>query len=172
MYEWPDKALKEQEIARDFVKAYEMVVGSPVRKISPRENGQDPPDVELLFGDGGLVGLEITELVDHDAVVATERTGEPHFRPWSDQDLQIGITKLVTRKDRPGTWKGGPYRHHLLLIHTDEPLLTNDKELEGRLKPLRFTTSLLDAIYLMRAYDPQMTKNRVLRIQCQRQVAP
>jgi hypothetical protein len=98
MYDWPDKTQKELGIARDFNTHYETIVGCAVAKTTPREKGKDPPDIDLSFENGELVGLEITELVDEQAILATEHTNTAHYPLWPDAELHASITKLVEKR--------------------------------------------------------------------------
>ena len=118
-----------------------------------RGEGEDPPDCDAHAGDGTRIGIEITELVDGPSIEAA-RLGQPYdWKDWKGA-LLPALEKLVRRKDKPRSIKGGTYSQYVLVIFSDEPWLERDC-LEHSLAQHTFdATQLITKAFLLLSYDP------------------
>jgi hypothetical protein len=130
-FDWPVKETKEVGVVKtllDSVPADDPLAG--VREIRPCK--PDPPDVIGARGDGALVALEVTELVDqaataHNVRAARETVGQDPLermrhtvhRDWDETGLVAAVDALLREKDGK-TLNGGPFEEYVVVLHTDE----------------------------------------------------
>src|ERR1700688_2263659 len=63
-WKWPlDRTFEEAQVARGLLRYLEQAEGLVINGFRSRGN-DDPPDCEATLTDGGLMGIEVTELVD------------------------------------------------------------------------------------------------------------
>src|SRR4030042_6156411 len=75
-FEWrPDRDLEEYSVVKLFCEALEKEGKSFIdsNSIFRRGRGNDPPDCEANDLDGNLIGVEVTELVDPQAIIASQK---------------------------------------------------------------------------------------------------
>jgi hypothetical protein len=65
---WPDKAVKEWGIAKSLEESLQADHRLFFSDLRPREPNSDPPDCEALGLDGSRIAIEVTELVDREAI--------------------------------------------------------------------------------------------------------
>src|SRR5215471_444590 len=97
-FDWPDKGVKEWDITCELLRS--MHAGGDYRftdNFDPLDD--DWPDCVIRDRDGAQVGIEITELVDQEAVAMCER-GMNVYRVWSDQAIREKIAQILQSKDR------------------------------------------------------------------------
>jgi len=117
-----------------------------------RASAFDPPDVLAETMHGALVGFELRELVDQEAIELNER-GKEVYRDWTTSEVIQELQKIIQEKDTK-KYIGGPYEKLILVIPTAEPVLTH-----WQLKPVLDTyefnqTNQLQKAYLLFQYDP------------------
>jgi len=142
-WSWPDRPIEELGIASSILRQ----AGLNVAGIVSREPGQDPPDCEATL-DGRFSGVEVTELIDRQTLEQSLR-GPEVYLVWDQNALLSALQCRIDAKDRP--WKGGPYRCHVLVIHTNEFSL--DRETVARfLKGATFRARLLTHVFFGLSY--------------------
>jgi len=152
----PNRDLEELGIVKRFCEALEKEEESFLDSttIISRGHGNDPPDCEAKNFYGDLVGIEVTELVDPDAIVALKKNQVYEWAEWSETKLIDAINNRLDVKDTPSRIRGGPYANYILIIHTDEPVLNVDYA-KALLKEYRFSKRILiDRAFLFIFYDP------------------
>jgi hypothetical protein len=113
----------------------------------------DPPDVIAETTDGSLVGFEVRELVDKEAVELNER-GKAVYRDWNNSEVIQELQNIIDEKDSK-KYIGGPYERLILVIPTDEPVLAL-KQLKPVLERHEFNQPRqLHEVYLLFSYDPE-----------------
>lgn len=163
-FDWPDKSAKERGIAQTFVEELERTHGSTFKFGKQHPGGANhAPDFQLNTTKGEIWGVEITELVSQDCVHEAKR-GKSTLAAWSDQDLAQTLQRIVARKDRPENVRGGPYERYILLVHSDEPMLSAER-LPGVLRSLELKTQLIDQIYVLLSYDPRAQRYPLLSLE-------
>jgi len=129
---------------------------------NPRASKSDPPDVIAKTIEGATVGFEVRELVDQKAVELNER-GKAVYRDWTDSEVVKEVQKIIDEKDSK-KYIGGPFEKLIIVIPTDEPLLT-----VRLLKPVldkhefRQPRQLHEA-YLLFSYDPNTKSYPYVRL--------
>jgi len=130
-FDWPTKATKELGIVEDLIDA----VPGHLALIAVRR-GPDPPDAVGEREGGGLVAIEVTELVDekvtgHNVRAMRGSVGEDPLkrmsklllRDWDKAGIVAAVGERLRAKDGV-TLKGGPYEEYVVALHTDEPMLS------------------------------------------------
>jgi len=152
-FDGPDKSLKEWGIAQTFLEELQRNGGPKIRCGKQHPGGANhAPDFQIITADGGIWGVEITELVSQKAIEATKR-GEEVFADWSDAQLIAQFDAIIAKKDDSSNVKGGPYDRYVLLAHVDEPILTQER-LETALGGRTLRTRLIDELYVLMSYQP------------------
>jgi hypothetical protein len=132
-FDWPVKATKEFRITVTLLDS----VGEALAIESVRPGYPDPPDVVGIQGDGSLVAIEVTELVDeeviaHNVHTMRETEGEDFiergkrlvYRDWDKPGLIEAVGALLSEKDVKRL-NGGPFARYVVALHTDEMALTH-----------------------------------------------
>lgn len=143
------KTLAECGIVDDLLRSLE-AVGRP-HYCRARPSGANWPDCEADLTAGGIVGIEVTELVDAEIL---SKGKVP--TPWSREKLVEAIQERIRAKDF-GAFHGGRYDEVLLLIHTDEFYLTPPETIRA-LDGVSFQLphGNLDSAYLLFSYWPEL----------------
>jgi hypothetical protein len=150
---WPVRAIAEWGIANAFSESAASEAGFPLRELQARQPGDDPPDCEGIDAEGRHIGIEVTELVDGDAIARARRTGDNVWSTWDTPRIRAALDHLLTEKDSK-TLHGGPYDEYLVLIHTDEPALTFE-QIEAAVFGHSFPNLLqVQRAYILLSYDP------------------
>ena len=151
-FEWHkrEKSIKEKGAVESLLESLSRDGAARYQKLRASEN--DPPDVLAETLDGDSVGFEVRELVDQSAIELSEK-GKEVYRDWTNSDVIQEIQKIIDEKDTKD-YIGGPYKKLILVIPTDEPVLTH-----RHLKPVLDThefkqTRQLHEAYLLFSYDP------------------
>jgi hypothetical protein len=147
-WEWHDKPVKELVIAREAFEA------AQIRITSLKTRGsEDPPDCEAVLG-VLRVGIEITELVDQQAIERFKRTKRAYdWADWPREKFVAALKDRIDAKDVPTKVNGGPYDRYFLVIHCDEPLLPS-QTVGSYLKGFNVATRLIDEILVILSYQP------------------
>lgn len=163
-FDWPEKGIKEWGVVQKFKEEFEKEHGSVIASEMQHPGGYEhlAPDYQLNMTTGEIWGIEITELVNQQAIEKTKR-GQNVFALWPDDELQLSFRKLVAGKDKPENVSGGPYSWYVLLVHVDECMLPADR-LSAVLGMMIFDTRLIDEIYVLVSYDPGTQRYPLLRI--------
>lgn len=153
-FEWykREKNIKEVGVVESLLESIS-TQGSHIYK-NLRASKEDPPDCLAETGNGAMVGFEVRELVDRDAIELNEK-GRGVYRDWTNDEVVQELQKIIDEKDSKN-YIGGPYEKMILVIPTDEPVLTY-----GQLKPVldirEFKpTKQLHEVYLLFSYDPEI----------------
>jgi hypothetical protein len=152
-FEWfrKEKSIKEAGVVRSLIESMMKHNSPSYRNI--RASNADPPDCYAETLDGALVGFEVRELVDQEAVELNER-GKEVYRDWTTPEIVQELQKIIEEKDSKN-YVGGPYEKLLLVIPTAEPVIT-DRQLRPVLESHEFhQTKQLHEAYLLFQYDPE-----------------
>lgn len=132
---------------------------------SIRGRGNDPPDLEALTLEGEKLAIEVTELVDGQAIQRDKFVRDQQNSTWQDR-LSVAVSwddasiigevqKLIKAKDgKFNKLLGGPYRGgYCVVIFTDEPDLSPEK-LQGVLQGATFLAENISRCLLLIGYQP------------------
>ena len=164
-FDFPDKRVKEEALARLLANALMEKGHIPKRQTSVISRKDDPPDCEIIVQDGERIGVEITELVDQEAIEEFKRSGDSltNHSEWSNAKFVDRVSKIVKRKDDPHRVNGGPYDRYILLLHTDEAEL-NAEQVEKMAESLSINTLTIDEVWILVSYDPNRNGYPMIQI--------
>lgn len=154
-FDYPDKDTKEWRVCSALFEAMKKQGVKSLGIPDSLGKGSDPPDCQLQTLDNKLIGIEATELVCGKSIQKSKANELIFDNPWNQERLHTTLTERINSKDKAQI-KGGPYDSYFLLIYTDEPDLNKyslSNLLEGWSPP---KTQLIDKIYLLLSYDPQL----------------
>jgi len=162
-FDWPEKNLKEWGIVQTFKEEIERDGGPLIASCLQHPGGHEhlAPDYQLTTHGGEVWGVEITELVNRQAIERTKR-GQDVFALWPDDELQAKFRELVAKKDQPAKVSGGPYHRYVLLVHVDECMLPAER-ISAVLATTTLETRLIDEIYILLSYDPGTQRYPLLK---------
>ena len=162
-FDWPVKETKELGVVRTLIDQTD--ANASLRLLDVRPGRPDPPDAIGTRNDGAPVAVEVTELVDQDVTahnvrVMRQSVGEDFIergkklehRVWDAAGLIAAVQALLRDKDGK-TLNGGPFAQYVVVIHTDEMMLTHvdaAEWLRGHLFP--DMRQITDA-YILFSYD-------------------
>jgi hypothetical protein len=113
---WPKKPVVERGVVRELLNS--MHHDGDMRYQNARSVNDDWPDCEVDDDLGNTVAVEVTELVDEEAIRTAERD-EMDFSYQTDGEIKEKVSKILARKNLKSS-HGGLYRKVILVIHTDE----------------------------------------------------
>ncbi|MDX1508247.1 MAG: hypothetical protein R3358_08200 [Woeseiaceae bacterium] len=163
-FEWLDKQGKELGIAQEFVVALERVAGPVAEHV---KLGDDPPDIAISLQNGGQISLEITELVNQEAIEAQLSGSADYSRQifdWDDQKIVSRITKRVREKEMKCRAMASGDSKLALLLHTDEPILSEKDVQEAIQKLGPIESDVFNEIWLIFSYDPKTSSFPLIRL--------
>ncbi len=152
-FEWFDKGQKELGIVETLLQsvAFKGAETFLNLSISPK----DPPDCIAEDQSGNLIGFEVRELVDEEAVRLNAQ-GKEVYRNWEVNEVVKELESIIVEKDSK-TFHGGPYKRLILVIHTDE-FVINFQTLKPVLEIHEFKkTNQISEVYLLFSYDPEIS---------------
>lgn len=153
-FEWSDKGQKELGIVETLLQSVAFQGAETFRnlRISPK----DPPDCIAEGQSGNLIGFEVRELVDEEAVRLNAQ-GKEVYRNWTVDEVIKELESIIVEKDYK-TFHGGPYKKLILVIHTDEFVL-DFQTLKPVLETHEFRkTNKIAEAYLLFSYDPEIER--------------
>lgn len=151
-FDWPRKDVKELGIVEMLFKSMELQGIHTFQNL--RISRKDPPDCIAEDQSGNLIGLEVSEFVDEEAVRLNAQ-GKDVYRDWTIDEVVKQLEIIITEKDSK-TFHGGPYKKLILVIHTDE-FVINFQTLKPVLETHEFgKTNQITETYLLFSYDPEI----------------
>jgi hypothetical protein len=149
-WEWPNKAVKELGVVKDLLTS--MNQAGIIHYKNPRPVKDDWPDCTVEDEQGQLIAIEVTELVDEEAIQRSQR-GQPVYGRWEDRDILNAVHNILLKKDQKSC-HGSLYASVTLVIHTDESEL-NARRLFPLIRSGRFPhLSNIKEAYIICSYDP------------------
>jgi hypothetical protein len=122
----------------------------------------DPPDVVVQLG-SLRYGIEVTEIVDQDAVeraVRRKKQGLPveyDWAAWNSAKLSEALLQIVGRKDKKLAANSERYDELLLAFVTDEDMI--DPTLAAAVSAnLHFVANYINRAFVVLSYDPRADK--------------
>lgn len=149
------KGIAEEAIAEEFAPSFEKSYGVTVKKIV---QGDDPPDIVFEADRGKRYGIELTELVNKAAITAKIKNDDALYSRellnWNQQNTCERIESLLNAKQLAAENVSGLYERYIVLIHTDETMLTSNqvsRYVSGHTWP---QYSNIDDAYIICSYEP------------------
>lgn len=161
-FEFYDKNIKERGIAEEFMEALCKSLCLEITDVKQHPNGENKaPDIEFTFG-AEKWGVELTELVDQTAIEQVQK-GTLSVANWSEAHLAECIKRRIDAKGKVNWGGDDAYDCYVLLLHTDEPQIT-EQRLEDVLQQCTFGTKLIDRAFVLMSYDPTKSEYPLLSI--------
>jgi len=152
----PNRDLEEWGVVQSLKEAFERE-GRPFRyqQLKVRGRSNDPPDCEAQDEAGRRIAIEVTELVDAEAICAFKAGRVYEWANWTKETFLSSLTRIIGRKDaRFPCLKEPPYEGgYELIVFTDEPMLSRER-VEAWLPATIFRTNHLSRVILLLGYDP------------------
>lgn len=172
-FQWPpDRDREELGIVQELAASLDAIGAGFFRDAVSRGRPNDPPDCEAIDGAGSRIALEVTELVDGEAIkafLASKRekmsSGQVDSVPdwgvdWDLAKFEAAVGGLLAAKDRRHSeLKGGPYPGgYVVVIYSDEAMLPTPV-VEAFAQQARFQglTSIARA-FIVLSYDPEIKR--------------
>ncbi len=153
-FSWPvNRQLEEWAIVDSLKESLEKANAVFFNALVVRGRGNDPPDCEAVLLDGGKLGIEVTELVDAEAIQAHKNGNTGHRAEWNRHKLIKAINARLKVKDIAKNIKGGPYDQYILVIHTGEPVLNYDFTFPLVSNHFFQYFNVIDRAFLLMSYD-------------------
>ena len=149
-WSWLERDVAEHGVAQEWLNSISNRGCASSWRLRSRGTGHDPPDCEAESESGVRIGIEVTELVDqqHAGGAAT------NWAKWDAAKLRGHISQRLARKDDPSRVKDGPYARYIVVLFTDEPLLSANR-LRKLLDGAEFGPfKLIDAAWVLSFYVP------------------
>ncbi|KZZ75274.1 hypothetical protein A3765_10660 [Oleiphilus sp. HI0130] len=154
-YQWHDKTIKELIIGLDFFAQLEESLGERLINIEPAE---DPPDVKITTSKDRVIGVEITELVDQQAIEYSIK-GDPRYSEklvsWNKETTLAALDEIISSKNKKCNQAKENYECLVLLIFTSEPRLVSKNLMEYISGHDWQAQENIDAAYILIGYDPE-----------------
>ena len=149
-----DKEREEKGVAEEFVKWLEQQGSAQIKSI---RKGDDPPDIILETVDNKLLAVEVTELVNQEAIdsqLADDPSYLAKLLDWSAETTPFRIEKCLQRKQLAAQSISHLYHRYIVLLHTAELILVAS-ELERHIKGHEWPQFQgIDAAYVLGSYEP------------------
>ena len=125
-------------------------------EVKARGRPNDPPDCEALSPNGSRIAIEVTELLDGEAIRAFKEGRIYDWAEWSkDKFLSVLAERVAAKDQRFPDLKEPPYDGgYIVVVHTDEPELSRPT-VEGFLNGHRLARpTYIARAFLILSYDP------------------
>jgi hypothetical protein len=155
-----DRDLEESGVISSLVESMAVDGFSLFKNVKSRRRPNDPPDCEATDCNGARVAIEVTELVDGEAIRAFKEGRVYDWAEWTREKFTSSLAERIHAKDKrylsliDPPYDGG----YIVVVHTDEPELTRStvqEYLEGHSIPRPEHVSL---VLLVLSYDPAIQR--------------
>ncbi len=155
-----DRDVEESGVISSLVESMTSSGINFYSNIRSRRRPNDPPDCEAVDLDGNRVAIEVTELVDGDAIRAFKEGRVYDWADWTREEFLLSLAERIAAKDKRYPYlKEPPYNGgYVVVVHSDEPMLsrtTVEDYLESYSipKPVHITR-----VILVLSYDPTIQR--------------
>ena len=133
---------------------------------------KDPPDCIAYDNEGRLIGFEITEFVDQDAVEENEVADKENSvcRRWTQNDVIDKIEEIIKDKDfklKNISKDNDPYFRMILIIYADEPDLSYNDYCQILPSVLFSPPQNVDEVIFLVSYEPRIMTYPYFRLNIQ-----
>lgn len=153
-----DRDLEESGVISSLIESMAVDGLSFYEHVRSRRRPNDPPDCEAVDCGGARVAIEVTELVDGEAIRAFKDGRGGDLADWPREKFISSLAARIAAKDRRyPSLKEPPYEGgYVVLVHSDEPKLTRSTvvtylENHGIPRPEH-----ISRVILLLSYDPSV----------------
>ena len=121
-----NRDLEEWGVLTSLFESMEKDCALPYKDLRIRGRGNDPPDCEALDTSRRRVAIEVTELVDGNAIAASKVGEKYEVAEWERGKFLSTLSALLKQKDvKYPKLKEPPYEGgYTVVVFTDEPMLS------------------------------------------------
>jgi hypothetical protein len=151
-----DRELEEWGVVSSLSESLQTDNALFFSNLKRRGRSNDPPDCEAQTGNGERIAIEVTELVDGQAIQAFKEGRVYDWEEWTKEKFHSVLTDRISKKDKCfPKLKESPYiGGYIVVVHTDEPELSRTV-VEGFLAELMLEKPKhIDRAFLILSYDP------------------
>ena len=155
-----DRDIEEWGVVTSLAESLESENKNIFTSLKRRGRPNDPPDCEARDNDGNRIAVEVTELVDGEAIKAYKSGAVYEWADWDKNKFTTSVELLISRKDsRYPELKEPPYDGgYFVVIFTDEPMLDRST-VESYLEGFKFKKpENLTKAFLLVSYDTGLGK--------------
>jgi len=149
------KGTDEISIAEEFVPTFERLFGIEVFYVIP---GDDPPDIVFDVGGSRGFAIELTELVNQEAITAQIRNDQEWYAReqlnWNSQNTCDRIERILEKKQEGAQRVSRMYERYIVLLHTDEIMLTSNQVARFTYEQSWPAYPYIDDAYVICSYEP------------------
>jgi len=164
-FEFWKKSVKETGIFEEFIAKLEGHLGIPIKTWKLADN--DPPDVIAELENGQTIGVELTELVNKDAIDAQIHKPETYTGialSFGANEALVKINSIIDSKSNKLRKVVSIYDQLILLIHTDEIMLTSATFVNSMQSHKFHSSDVFNSVHLMFSYEPASKSYPVISI--------
>lgn len=155
-----DRDLEESGVISSLVESMAADGVSFFENVKSRRRPNDPPDCEATGRNGARVAIEVTELVDGEAIRAFKEGRVYDWAEWPREKFISSLAERIDAKDKRYPFlKDPPYDDgYVVVVHTDEPELSRSTVQEylnshGIPRPEH-----ISRVILVLSYDPTIQR--------------
>lgn len=155
-----DRDLEEWGVVTALAESLRLEGKVVFSSLKSRGRGNDPPDCEALDNKGKRIAIEVTELVDGEAIKAYKSGAKYIWADWNKSKFIGSLESLITRKDSKFIeLKEPPYGGgYFIVIFTDEDML-DPATVELYLQGYKFNKPKhSERVFLLLSYDPTIQR--------------
>lgn len=121
-----DRDMEERGVVSSLGESLEADKALFFSDLKLRGRTNDPPDCEALSQNGLRIAIEVTELVDGNAICTFKEGHVYECAEWTKEKfLSVLAERLAGKNDRFPKLKEPPYHGgYVVVVHTDEPMLS------------------------------------------------
>lgn len=151
----PNRDLEEFGVISSLVESMAADDLSFYENVKSRCRPNDPPDCEAINCRGERVAIEVTELVDGEAIRAFKEGRVYDWAEWTQDKFISSLAQRIDAKDKRYPYlKDPPYEGgYVVVVHTDEPELTQSTVLEYLKDHLIPKPAHISRVILVLSYD-------------------
>lgn len=153
---WPtDRDIEEWGVVSSLAESLEVDDALFFSDLKRRGRPNDPPDCEAQNPHGERIAIEVTELVDGDAIRAFKEGRVYEWAEWTKEKFLAVLAERITGKnDRFPKLKEPPYHGgYVVIVHTDEPTLPRATVEAFLVNHQLVKPSHVDRVFLVLSYD-------------------
>jgi hypothetical protein len=153
-----DRDLEELGVVQYLLESLERAGNVPFTEIASRGRGEDPPDCEARNVSGQRVAIEVTELVNGEAIASFKKGDRYAWASWPREEFLAALTTLIQNKDkRFPKLKGAPYPGgYVVVVHCDESELSAAQVVAFMEGAAGIACSYITQAYMLLSYDPKL----------------
>jgi len=156
----PNRDLEEFGVISSLVESMTADGVSFYQNMKSRCRPNDPPDCEAINSSGERVAIEVTELVEGEAIRAFKEGRVYDWAEWTQDKFISYLAQRIDAKDgRYPYLKDPPYEGgYVVVVHTDEPELRHSTVREYLKDHPIPRPAHISRVILVLSYDPSVQR--------------